>query len=89
MYPGQITSRSRADGFAHQVFGQAVGQQTKSFLSGGKDAPFARRTSTRAVPGIFENVHVNRRGNMDGVGEIAAVNRATGVAVGYHNARDG
>ena len=85
---GQITSHSRADGFAHQVFGQAVGQQTKSFLGGGKETPFIRRTFTRAVPGIFENINVNRRGVMDGAGEIAAVNGTTGIAVGYQNARD-
>ena len=88
MCPGQITGHTRADGFAHQVFGQAIGQQTKSFLAGGKETPFVRRTFTRAVAGIFENINVNRRGIVDGAGEIAAVNRATGVAVGYQNARD-
>ena len=60
MCPGQFTSHARADGFAHQIFGQAVGQQTKSFLSGGKETPFIRRTFTGAVPGIFEDVHINR-----------------------------
>src|ERR1700690_3759218 len=87
--PGQITSWSRADGFAHQVFGQAVGQQTKSFFSSGKDVSFIRRPCTGAVPGIFENANVNRSGIMDGAGEIVAVNRATGVAVGYQNTRNG
>jgi len=86
---GQITSHSRADGFAHQVLGQAIGQQTKGFIASGKETLFIRRTRTGTVPGIFENVNINWRGVMDGAGKISAVNRATGIAVGYQNARDG
>jgi hypothetical protein len=87
-FVGYALARWQADGFAHQVFGQAVGQQTKSFLGGGKDTPLIRRTCTGAVPGIFENIHVNRRGILDGAGEISAVNGTTGIAVRYQNARD-
>jgi len=48
---GQMTGHSGTDGFAYQIFGQAVGQQIKSFLTGSKDTPFVRRTFAEPYPG--------------------------------------
>lgn len=81
VFPREISRDAGSERFANEVRRVIRGKQLQRFIGCGVDRLLGRRAGTVFVAGIFEEVNVECTRLLNGIGELAALECATGVAM--------
>jgi len=85
MFPRQISGNSSAERFTDQINWLIGREQHKGLIGGAVEADLTRLAWPILVARVFDDEDIQRRGLLNGVGIVAALESAACVAVGDKN----